>query len=176
MQNLLSQKQAWERFGRMLDNLEKRLERTNEIQEQAEKFTQKALKEFNGEIAAHHDEMSDREHSQVNGGEPIFYKGKNITALGGGSPAEKTKLIAQALFSGEELVKIVIDPQKTLKPGAERQPADAERTILYKKAVQVVLGENYNEDVYRRTLKLVNQSSIDKKNKASKRKLDNNEI
>ena len=76
MQNLLSQKQAWERFGRMLDNLEKRLERTNEIQEQAKKFTQKAFKEFNGEIAAHHDEMSDREHSQVNGGEPIFYKGK----------------------------------------------------------------------------------------------------
>ena len=93
-----------------------------------------------------------------------MYKGVNIAALGGDSPARIAKHIAEALFTPTELSSLVIDPKKTLTK--DRMAADDERTELYKQAVQIALGTQYTKDLYKKTLSLVNQKCLDLQKKA----------
>ena len=139
----------------MVAKIEQRLDKSAEIQEETMKFTKKALKELNGFKNVSHQLMSpDQGRSE----EVVMFNGLNIAALGGDSPARITKNIAEALFTPAELGNVVIDPQKTLTNN--RRPADEYRTNLYKQAVRVALGTQFNTEVYRKTLRLVNQKGI----------------
>ena len=132
------------------------MQNSAEIQEESIKFTRKALKELTGFQNASQQQMSPQE---IRGsGEEVLFNGINIAALGGDSPARITKNIAEALFTPSELASLVIDPQKTLI--SDRKPADEYRTNLYKQAVRIALGSLYTPDLYKKTLKLVNQKGL----------------
>ena len=94
----------------------------------------------------------------------------NVAALSNDTPAMDTKKIARDLFTPQELAGFVIDQMKALKPDSSRKAAANERTGLYKQAVRVTLGSRYSPELYKETLKLVNQKSIDLRNKSRKRK------
>ena len=103
-----------------------------------------------------------------------MFNGVNLANLGGDTPAQKTKNIALALFTTEKLGKKVIDPRKQLNKCSQRVPADEYRTELYRKAVRVALGQHFTTDLYRNTLRLVNQMGVDKSAKPKQNKVETN--
>ena len=142
----------------MVAKIEQRLDKSAEIQEETMKFTKKTLKELNGFQNVSRILMSP-DHGGLRGSEEVvMYNGLNIAALGGDSPTRITKDIAEALFTPAELGNLVIDPQKTLTNN--RRPADEYRTNLYKQAVRIALGTQFNTEVYKKTLRLVNQKGL----------------
>ena len=82
-----------------------------------------------------------------------------------------TKNIAKALFLSLEVGNVLIDPREALKPGP-RVAAEPVRTELYQKAVRVALGPISSEDLYRHTLKLGNQNSVNHLNPQKRKKLN----
>ena len=86
----------------------------------------------------------------------------DLCKLGGVTDSEKCTKIAEALFGKEELKRICIDPKR--KPQA-RQPADPERTELYRRACKISMGGNFSEQRYRYILSLVNQKGSNEKGK-----------
>ena len=152
-----------------MSKIEQRLENSAEIQEESMKFTKKALKELTGFQNYSQQQMSPKGIREK--GEEVMFNGINIAALGGDSPARITKNIAEALFTPSELASVVIDPQKTLI--SDRRAADEYRTNLYKQAVRVALGSQYTPDLYKKTLKLVNQKGLYVHNRVKKTPIDN---
>ena len=82
-----------------------------------------------------------------------------------------TKNIAKALFLSLEVGNVLIDPREALKLGP-RVAAEPVRTELYQKAVRVALGPISSEELYRHTLKLGNQNSVDHLNPQKRKKLN----
>ena len=113
----------------------------------ASNIINKALKGVNDEVPT----RSDSTETPI---ESVMWGEVDLCNLGGFSDAEKCKNIAEALFSMEELKHICIDPKR--KPTV-RQPADSLRTVLFRRACRIVLGENYSEKNYRYALSLINQ-------------------
>ena len=144
-----------------MTGIEQRLERAKDIQVETIKLTKKTIKELCG---ANNDRKVSGGNASGKGenAEEVMYKGKDLTKMTGDTPEITTKNIATALFSPDELSKVVIDPQKTL-PKTCRTPADEFRTSLYRKAVRGALGSQYSDALYRKTLRLVNQKGTDTK-------------
>ena len=158
----------------MMRRLQDRLDRAADIQEETMKFTRKALKEltgFSSDTQKTFSQVVTSPSCENNASEQIIYNGKNIAALGGDSPAAITRNIAQALFTQEELAKVIIDSKQVKKADKERQPADSHRSELYRKATKIALGTLYTPDLYRKTLRLVNQCGVDTKNRSHREKV-----
>ena len=141
-----------------MTGIEQRLERAKDIQVETIKLTKKTIKELCGANKVSGGNASGKGENA----EEVMYKGKDLTKMTGDTPEITTKNIATALFSPDELSKVVIDPRKTL-PKTCRTPADEFRTSLYRKAVRGALGSQYSDALYRKTLRLVNQKGTDTK-------------
>lgn len=155
---------AWERFCHVLSRFEQRLDRVEEVESEMIKFMKKAEKELD---AANSARLSVAGEAELVTGE-LMHNNINLLTLGGDTDNEKTKRIAEALWTPEELGKYCIDPRRsnlgTGKSG-NRVPADEERSAKYKEAVRVVLGDRYSDKLYRQTLALVNQKGRDSNKK-----------
>ena len=106
---------AWNKLKHLASKMDQQMEQALQIQEETMRFTRTALKELAGSKCDPHQLMSPRTPGQegVRGSEEIvMYKGVNIAALGGDSPAKIAKNIAEALFTPTELGSLVIDPNE----------------------------------------------------------------
>ena len=130
------QKDVWEQFTHLMTTPEQRIDHAILNQEESRKFTRKAFKELTGPTNASQIPLSVDQSSNQDSCKEVLYKGKNIANLGGDSPGRMTKKIAEALFTPEELAKVILDLKK-IPLESERQPTDDERTELYKHAVQI---------------------------------------
>ena len=108
----------------------------------------------------HTEEPEDLEKPQM------MYNGKKLLDQGGATPVDKAYNIAKALWTTEETVRICIDPNRRLSKVYDREPADEERTKLYRDAVEEVFGDIFSEKLYRRSLRLVNQRMREKRTKS----------
>ena len=142
-QKFCFQEHAWRMFDHLMTGIEQRLERAKDIQVETIKLTKKTIKELCG---ANNDRkvMGGNASGKGENAEEVIYKGKDLTKLTGETPEITPKNIATALFSPDELSKVVIDPHNTL-PGTCRTPADEFRTSLYRKAVRGALGSQYSD-------------------------------
>ena len=82
---------AWNKLKHLASKMDQQMEQALQIQEETMRFTRTALKELAGSKSDPHQLMSPRTPGQegVRGSEEIvMYKGVNIAALGGDSPAK----------------------------------------------------------------------------------------
>ena len=138
------------------------------------KFTKKAMKELgfvSTEGQLRMSQTTGLSAENQNSKEKVMYVDVDLADLGGDTPNVITKNIARALFPSLEYGKVIIDPRKALNPNSSRQEAHPKRTELYKRAVKVALGPLYSEELYRHTLKLVNQNGCDRVNPSTQKKM-----
>ena len=143
-----------EKVLHVLSRIEQRLDRSNNVQKDILMFAKKAMKEVECIQDATKEKPDEESNESL---DKVFYKDTCLTDLGGDTAEEKLKRIARRLWTKSELSKIVIDPQKSLKPEATgRDRADEDREAAFKKAAKVVLGSQYSQKLYKRCVRLIN--------------------
>ena len=109
--------------------------------------------------------------------ETVEWNGKDLTKLGGETPVEVCKNIAEAIWTRDGLKKIRTDGKQDISEKEDSSQGEAKkrkirpqsspvRTSLYRRAVRIALGPVHTKELYNYTRRLVNQSGTD----ASKKK------
>ena len=158
-----AEKLVCEKTLHVLSRIEQRLEKSNKVQNEILSLARKSIKEVDGLMDASMERGDNQNDSAV---VEVWYNDKCLTNLGGDTPEEKARNIARALWTKNELSKIVLDPRKELKSEVTgREKADEERMLKFREAVKSVLGSQYSKKIYRRLVRLINVMENGYKNK-----------
>ena len=154
-----------ERFQFVMKKIEKRLDAATDVMRSLKTFGRKAMEELNRlhENAEQNRDDPIEENERSFEVESLIYNGVNLLGLGGNTHRERALLIANKIWTPEERKKYCIAPRKMLI--GEREPADEERTEVYRSALMGVLKNDFNEVKYRDILRYVNQQGVDMQRK-----------
>ena len=158
------------RFERVMERIEARIDKSDKLLDDMTKYAKRSLDEIyrfseNAVPLKRRGYLVDQEVENENQPE-LLYGNINLLALGGATATDKVYNIAKALWTEEERTKVCIDPKRTLCAKFNREAADEARTKLYKEAAEIVLGDEFSEKLYNKTLRLVNQRMREKRCKS----------
>ena len=140
-----------------------RLERSNQLLSEYQTFARKAVDELkrmhqNAEMNRSTDNL-ENENEDEEPVEKFMWNEINLLGLGGTTYRERLMNIANTMWTADERLKYCIEPRKLLI--GERQPADEERTTIFRDVMMKVMKRDFSEDRFRSILKYVNQQGCD---------------
>ena len=158
------------RFERVMERIEARIDKSDKLLDDMTKYAKRSLDEIcrfseSAVPLKRRGDLVDQEVENENQPE-LLYGNINLLALGGATATDKVYNIAKALWTEEERTKVCIDPKRTLCAKFNREAADEARTKLYREAAEIVLGDEFSEKLYNKTLRLVNQRMREKRCKS----------
>ena len=154
------------RFERVKERIEARIDKSDKLLDDMTKYAKWSLDEIYrfSDSAVPLKRRGNLVNQEVeNENQPeLLYGNVNLLALGGATATDKRYNIAKALRTEKERTKVCIDPKRTLCTKFNGEAADEARTKLCREAAEIVLGDEFFEKLYNKTLRLVNQRMREK--------------
>ena len=144
-----------------MEKIAARLDASNQVLAQYMTFAKKTIDELNRlhqntELNQGPDVLDD-EGEELE--EAYWWNSHNLLGLGGSTYRERAMNIANKMRSESERLKYCIEPKKQLT--GDREPADEERTAVFREVMTKIMKTDFSEESYRSVLKYVNQQGVD---------------